>query len=310
VEALDWMMTETEKSGAKNFIVAGDLFHVRREVPTMVLDMTAHVLASHPKLEKYLLVGNHDLNNTSDHCSVSALSGLAHILDKPQVVDLEGTQVGFIPWVDDQEKLKGIINKLVKGGATNLVGHIGIDGAQLGPSSIEIPGHIRLEGVVPKNIKWVALGHYHKPQVVSEEPYIRYVGSPLQHGRGERNETKGFVLAYPDKLKFIENTFSPRFIDVEEGSDISEVRSFDYIKIIGKSKAVNDALLKQVSDVAGEIPDAVAEVRSVQEIKQRLKLTGLENKKMLSKYVEHKGVPEGVDRVTLCNIGMQLLTGA
>ena len=70
-EALTWAMKETIKAGAKNFIVAGDLFHVRREVPTVVLDMTAKVLEAHHKdLDIYLLVGNHDLNSSSDHNSV------------------------------------------------------------------------------------------------------------------------------------------------------------------------------------------------------------------------------------------------
>jgi DNA repair exonuclease SbcCD nuclease subunit len=310
-EALHWAMQETLKAGAKKFIVAGDLFHVRREVPTVVLDMTAKVLEANRDLDIYLLVGNHDLNSSSDHNSVSALSGLATIVDKPCVHDIAGIKVGFIPWVDDQTKLKGIISKLYKAGARHLVGHLGIDGAKLGPSSIEIPGHVQLEGIVPSDVKWVALGHYHKPQVIHEDPHIRYVGSPLQHGRGERNEDKGFVLAYQDKLKFIENTFSPRFIDVEEGTDISAIRSHDYVKIVGKSKTENDTLLKQVADVTGgEVQDAVLEVRTPQEMKQRLKLTGLENKKMLDKYIEHKGVPEGVDATTLRNVGLQLLTGA
>ncbi len=50
------------------------------------------------------------------------------------------------------------------------------------------------QDVFPSSIDYLALGHLHVPQVVSDVEHIRYSGSPIPMGYGEANQEKKVVL--------------------------------------------------------------------------------------------------------------------
>lgn len=304
---LRWMIQSSFDRKCSKFIVAGDLLHVRKDIPTVALDLVSEVFQEFKdKLEIVLLVGNHDLNVNSYHTGLRAFRGSCRVIASPQVVD----GIGYFPWTDDQETASKVFRKLMDKGATRIVGHMGISGAKIGPSSFEVPGHIELETIKGLDaLEWIVLGHYHKHQNVRGN--IWYVGSPLQHDRGERNDgKKGFFIANGAKLEFIENTTSPRFLDVYPDTPAASIRANDFVKIIGRTEEEVTELRAIVEKKGNKSESTKTEVIVIPETKQRLDLAGASERNLLRRYVKHEGRPTGIKRRTLIDAGLQFLQGA
>jgi DNA repair exonuclease SbcCD nuclease subunit len=309
VECLDTMMETAINRKCEQFVIAGDLFHARKEVPTTALDMVSEVLKRRSaEIEVILLMGNHDMSTNSDHTSIQALSGMATIIRMPTVYK----KVAYLPWTDDQKYVGKTIAKLREQGGKCLVGHLGIDGAKLGPANIEIPGHIDLDQIGGiDDFLWVSLSHYHKFQKTRKNAW--YIGSPLQHTWGEASEIKGFFIADTAKREpeFIENDYSPKFVKLEAKADLKRVRAIDYVKILGKTEAdiheLRESLAPKIKD--DEESMVTSEITATPEIKERLKLDSANEQQMLQTYVDHRGLPEGLKEEKLLEIGLTLLQG-
>ena len=48
--------------------------------------------------------------------------------------------------------------------------------------------------IFSENFSYVALGHIHRPQIVGNNPYIRYSGSPIALSFSERKDTKSVII--------------------------------------------------------------------------------------------------------------------
>jgi DNA repair protein SbcD/Mre11 len=111
------------------------------------------------------------------------------------------------------------------------MGHLFTQNAQVSESEREIQiGN--LAGVdascFPDVFKYVALGHIHKPQNVSDDKRIRYSGSPVPLSFSEKNYSRRVILlTINDKRIEQEDISLPphRKLDVIEGS-LEKVRSF------------------------------------------------------------------------------------
>ena len=77
-----------------------------------------------------------------------------------------------------------------------LVAHIHVRGSQLHtPYHLSESDEIIYEqGEIPASWDYVAYGHIHKPQAISNRPYIRYAGSIERLNYGERDDQKSVVL--------------------------------------------------------------------------------------------------------------------
>jgi exonuclease SbcD len=78
-----------------------------------------------------------------------------------------------------------------------LAGHIQVYGADIKNGLFRI--HLPDDVVIPRAqwVEWfdyVALGHVHKPQVLNDQPHIRYSGSIERLDLGEKDDEKGVVL--------------------------------------------------------------------------------------------------------------------
>lgn len=85
---------------------------------------------------------------------------------------------------------------------TIVVGHLTIVEANTGSEQglmlsrdIKLP----LSVFTNKNLSYVALGHIHKPQILCENPYVVYPGSPDRIDFSEINDEKGFMYIEIDK---------------------------------------------------------------------------------------------------------------
>jgi len=170
----------------ENCIVAGDIFHNKSIIHSLAMAVFVDTLRDHPQIHFYLIDGNHDHSKMSG-TGVSALKSLSK---EPNVTVIHDTlqieNIYMVAWN----------NKIVKNitsykGSDYLISHFGLNEASLS-SGISIVSDLGMKNL--SKYKFVLLGHYHKPQEISNSStQLYYVGSPIQLDRGERHENKRFL---------------------------------------------------------------------------------------------------------------------
>jgi exonuclease SbcD len=222
-------------------IFAGDAYRDRNPAPTFQREWGQRIMRlSREKIPTLLLVGNHDLSpalgrahalNEFDTLEVPYVK----VLDKPRFLgpdDLEGLpiQVIALPWVsrsgmiahldirgvapgvifEMEERLKQLIDHWIAGADPNLpivlTAHASVQGAKYGGErAVMLGGDLVLSGSLVRNprLDYVALGHIHKPQNLTNDrkathddlPPVVYPGSIERVDFGEVGDEKYFVIA-------------------------------------------------------------------------------------------------------------------
>lgn len=187
----------------RDVLFGGDLLHKKGIIPVPLY----HAL--YEEVERYnddllhlvLLVGNHDQASADGTThSVAALGRVAQVIDTPRLISLSDNQttVRCVPYMDDQEEFLRAITDSVK--ANLLLAHGAINGAVTGPVEYQ-PDHPLNPDDLPDYYDFMFFGHYHKRQQM--RPKCWFIGSPMQHSRGEREEhDKGFLVYDTDTRKF------------------------------------------------------------------------------------------------------------
>ncbi len=179
----------------------------------------------------FLLVGNHDLPNaigratTTEIFNTLAVENI-YVANRPDIHKIRTpggiVQIISIPWLrrsilltkedtknlnfDElnkkmQQKLTGIIKNMAKKLdpclPTILAAHVWVSGARIGSEESMTIGqeHVLLPGnVANPAFDYIALGHIHRHQAISETPPIIYAGSLERLDFGDEKDDKGFYL--------------------------------------------------------------------------------------------------------------------
>jgi len=204
LHTLQVMLEYAIEHKAEAFLVIGDLFHSQTKIDINVLDGVAETLQKFAEngIQVVLLSGNHDQYLKDGSCnSLKQLSGIATIVSEPTVVNLSDCDIYAVPYIDDQEDLEASLEEMsaVASKAKKyaiLASHVAIDGSYVGSFEHKVKTHTGVKKLHPDSYDLCLLGHHHKPQEISDGVF--YVGSPLQHDRGERGEAKTFWAVRPD----------------------------------------------------------------------------------------------------------------
>lgn len=225
-------------------IVAGDFFDTKKFLSADVMNSAIDLITElRDILPIYFVVGNHDTlyteNNRANHLRLfDNIDNVTVIKDRCKL-KLCGTTFELISWIENSVEQTKIIKAST---ADYLILHADINGL-IYPSKVKIADKVETKGFKGTHIY---SGHIHKRQ---EKGKVTYLGSPYELEWSDSGNVKGiYVLKfstfddghYEASEDFIENTYSPRFIECnaeelknlqDKGKDISEILKGNYITV-------------------------------------------------------------------------------
>ena len=294
--AIGEIIKKSKEHKVDALVIAGDVFHSRKSIDVTVLDAVYNEFLKEKELPMYLVAGNHDIAESGKRrYSIKVFSKLMKVVTVPKVVEIAGNKVGMIPWTNDPDKLSLVVTEFKKQHVKYVIGHLGIKGGVTGNHDYVMEGDI--EPSIFSKFTWVALGDYHKHQVIKSNIY--YVGSPIQHSWGESDDKKGFMIFDANGGEFIELEGFPRFITVRNEKDAKTVTDKDYVKVVGKSQDIKSII----------IPKGAMKVEIVErnaEQKSRIQFSDETYKGILQKYAQ-VFPQDRVDEDFLVSVGLSYI---
>lgn len=229
LDSLRWVFDTAIQRNIKDIVFLGDLFQDREEIQVLPYQKTFEVInefagGNNPKVNLYLLIGNHDMwyADKTDVSSIYPFGAIKNvkIINKCETINIAGLDIDFLPFT--LNPLKSLEN-FQESQSKVLCGHLALDGAKLNAFyntqadiSVEYEGDMVAVGC-EKFHKWekVFLGHYHCEQKIEN---IEYVGSPLQLNFAEAFQKKHIIILNTETLQqeYVENTFSPKHLIIDE----------------------------------------------------------------------------------------------
>lgn len=208
-------------------IVAGDVFDrsVASAEAITLYDHAVTRICRDLGVPMMIIAGNHDSAERLSSCSeLLALAGL-HIAGslerEPRIVPFDDAEVFFLPWITE-EKVKSVYHdekdniqsiedayrvvvskyreRFTEGKRHILIAHAFITSAETSTSdrAAEIGFATQVSASVFEGFDYVALGHIHKPQDVTDR--IRYSGTPMifSFGKEEKQEKSVTIIDTAD----------------------------------------------------------------------------------------------------------------
>ena len=240
----------------------------------------------------FLLVGNHDLPNAIGRATATEIFDTlavenVYVSNRPDIYRIptnSGTlQIVSLPWLRrsailGKEEAKNLnfeqLNQKLQQILTNIIAtlagkldpslpailaaHVWVSGAKVGSESLMTIGQEHV--LLPSNVAhpafdYVALGHLHKHQVISDNPPVVYAGSLERQDFSEEEDEKGFYLVEiePEKQsdkRQVSYEFHPvsgrRFvtINVTVNSEDADPTSTVLKSIDDRKENIRDAIIR------------------------------------------------------------------
>ena len=245
LETLKYVHSIASKEN-RGILFLGDFWHHRGALPVETLNEVIKELANWTQ-PTIMLVGNHDQVNSVG--SVHALEVLRMcnpekivVFDEPRV----WRDAMWLPYRKDQEMMRRTVEELMerhsKKRSSNVAVaveeeieeiktvfcHADVLGANVNQTFQMKNGVDSKETFSEEKtgIESIISGHYHKPHFVERDSRVRYVGSPYQISRAEKNQEKYLLflndkwrdesLTDADVLKRSKIDIGPRYFDIDE----------------------------------------------------------------------------------------------
>lgn len=194
--------------GVYDVIDLGDTFDKRKSIDFNMLSQVKknyYDVLDDNSITTHCIVGNHTayFKNTNRVNTPDLLMkeySTIQVYSEPTVVDIEGVEMLFLPWINDENKQQTF--ELLKQKHKYCFGHLEINGFSM------YAGHVHKDGEFDvnlfSNIDHVFSGHFHHR---SKKGNVQYLGNPYEITWSDFNDPRGFHLLNlkTGELKFIQN---------------------------------------------------------------------------------------------------------
>ena len=308
--------------GCSGMVINGDYFNRRSSMSPTIYQEGINCLLDAIKdtpagFNTYIVVGNHDEQGRyTEPNSVDIFNhfGTAdhpiHVYSEVTLEDLPDSQLMFVPFSEDTERIKqDIQDKLVQvSKPLTVFAHLGIEGSVSGRWSHRLDGAFNLTDLGWNNPNTVGIlaGHYHTRQVLKQEgnKIARYTGDLTELNFNDIDDNgwgadrgMDIVNTVTGEQEFvpIEN---PKFIVInldttsKSSDEIMDIQKDNYVRIVTSKKEVMDDF-KEVENA-----DNISfDYKPKQETKSRLgiKSTASEQE-IVTAYCKHEELPEEVTK--------------
>ena len=239
LSALDQVVDYALENKVDLVLFCGDAYKSREPSQTQQREFAKRIKRlSTSGIPIFLLIGNHDLPNAIGRATTTEIFDTlavtnVYVSNRPDIYRIptkSGTiQIVSLPWLRrsallSKEEAKNLnleqinqrlqqiltniitanIPKLDAGLPSILAGHVWVSGAQVGSERLMTIGQeqvLLVSNVAHPAFDYIALGHIHKHQVLSNNPPVVYSGSLERLDFSEEEDDKGFYLVEiePDK---------------------------------------------------------------------------------------------------------------
>ncbi len=300
--ALDQVIDYALENKVDLLLFCGDAYKSREPSQTQQREFAKRInRLSTNGVPIFLLIGNHDLPNAIcrattteifdtliiENVYVSNRPGLYHIPTDSGIV-----QIVSLPWLRRSallskeesknlnfeqlnEKLQEVLTNIIAANIPKLdpelpailAAHVWVAGAQVGSERLMTIGQehaLLLSNVANPAFDYIALGHIHKHQVLSENPPVVYSGSIERLDFSEAEDNKGFYIVEIESDKEtgerqVSFHFHPvsgrRFITIDVGvkSEDSNPTSIVLQAIAEHEEDIRDAIVRLNISLTAEI---------------------------------------------------------
>ncbi len=236
LSALDQAVDYALKNRVDLVLFCGDTYKTREPNQTQQREFARRIsrLSSH-NIPVFLLIGNHDLPNAIGRATATEIFDTlsiknVYVSNRPDVYRIPvrsgAVQVVSLPWprksallsreetrsLDfDQikQRLQEALTRAIEINAAKLdpalpsvlAAHVWVTGAQVGSERLMTIGQehaLLLSNVANAAFDYVALGHIHRHQILSDSPPVVYAGSLERLDFSDEEDEKGFYLVEID----------------------------------------------------------------------------------------------------------------
>jgi len=302
LNALDQVIDYALENKIDLALFCGDAYKSREPTQTQQREFAKRIYRlSTSGIPVFLLIGNHDLPNAIGRATTTEIFDTlavknVYVSNRPDIYRIptnNGTvQIVSLPWLRrsgllSREETKNLtfeqINQRLQQILTNIItasipkldpelpailaAHVWVSGARVGSESSMTIGqeHVLLvSNIAHPTFDYIALGHIHKHQVLSDSPPVVYAGSLERLDFSEEEDDKGFYLVEiePDKetgKRQVSFDFHPvsgrRFLTIDvniESPDIDPTSTM--LKAIAEQKEkVGDAIVRLNISLPAEV---------------------------------------------------------
>lgn len=232
LSALDQVIDYALENRVDLVLFCGDAYKTREPSQTQQREFARRInRLSTGNIPILLLIGNHDLPNAIGRATATEIFDTlaiknVYVANRPDLYRIPTAsgpvQVVSLPWLrrsallrqednrslnleDIKRKSEQVLTNIITTSAARLdptlpailAAHVWVTGAQVGSESLMSIGQepaLLLSNVNVPAFDYIALGHIHKHQVLSENPPVVYAGSLERVDFGEENDEKGFYV--------------------------------------------------------------------------------------------------------------------
>lgn len=301
--AMYGMADHCRKNKIDQIFIGGDLLHGKSIIYAIAQNILLDFFRDHPDIIFFVIDGNHDLAGKG----VGAASALKSLDNEPNVERVQGLSMKMEDALLVPYSYK-MVEHIKKSESPLLVSHFGMDEGVLN-SGISIVSDISLKDLRGR-YEQVFLGHYHKPQEISEEGLeVYYVGSLIQLDWGEKHDEKRFLVVDTDtrKVESVLTTGYRKYFEFEITPENRDTVVPQARKLIKEGHQVS---FKKIQEV--DTDDLAKEFRLVDRVDKDITNRGISSSMSLGdkleKYLDIRGIKGDKKRKLYLDVAKEVIS--